>query len=46
MRISDFRMGSINITNDSSLYSNLIEVDETTKYVHLTFIDIELNKVY
>lgn len=46
MRISDFRLGGINITNDSSLYSNLIEVDETTKYVHLTFIDIELNKVY
>ena len=46
MRISDFRMGGINITNDSSLYSNLIEVNETTKYVHLTFIDIELNKVY
>lgn len=46
MRISDFRLGGIKITNDSSLYSNLIEVDETTKYVHLTFIDIELNKVY
>ena len=46
MRISDFRMGDIKITNDSSLYSNLIEIDESTKYVHLTFIDIELNKVY
>lgn len=46
MRISDFRMGGINITNDSSLYSNLIEVNETTKYIHTTFIDIELNKVY
>lgn len=46
MRISDFRMSDVKITNDSSLYSNLIEVNETTKYVHLTFIDIELNKVY
>ena len=46
MRISDFRMSDVKLTNDSSLYSNLIEVDETTKYVHLTYIDIELNKVY
>lgn len=46
MRITDFRMSDIKITNDSSLYSNLIEVDETTKFVHLTYIDIELNKVY
>ena len=46
MRISDFRMSDIRITNDSSLYSNLIEFDETTKFVHLTYIDIELNKVY
>ena len=43
MRISDFRMSNVKITNDSSLYSNLIEVDETTKFVHSTFIDIELN---
>ena len=41
MRISDFRMSDVKITNDSSLYSNLIEVNETTKYIHTTFIDIE-----
>ena len=46
MRISDFRMSDIKITNDSSLYSNLNEFDETTKFVHLSYIDIELNKVY
>lgn len=46
MRISDFTLDNVKITNDSSLYSNLIEVNESTKYVHLTFIDIELNKVY
>jgi hypothetical protein len=46
MRISDFRMSDVKITNDSYLYSNLIEVNETTKYVHTTFINIELNKVY
>lgn len=46
MRISDFRMSDIKITNDSSLYSNLNDFDETTKFVHLTFINIELNKVY
>ena len=46
MRISDFTLNDVKITNDSSLYSNLIEVNESTKYVHLTFIDIELNKVY
>ena len=46
MRISDFRMSDVKITNDSSLYSNLIEVNETTKYVHTTFINLELNKVY
>lgn len=46
MRISDFRMSDVKITNDSSLYSNLIEIKENTKYVHTTFIDIELNKVY
>ena len=46
MRISDFRMSNVKLTNDSSLYSNLIEVNETTKYIHTTFIDIELNKVY
>ena len=46
MRISSFILDDIKITNDSSLYSNLIEVDETTKFVHITFIDIELNKVY
>lgn len=46
MRISDFTLDNVKITNNSSLYSNLIEVNESTKYMHLTFIDIELNKVY
>lgn len=46
MRISSFTLDDIKITNDSSLYSNLIEVNESTKYVHTTFINIELNKVY
>ena len=46
MRISDFRLSDVKITNDSTLYSNLNEFDETTKFVHLTYINIELNKVY